>query len=1592
MEQELEEGRSSRPLASPLSKVAPAALLGGLIIAGLALRLQGLDWDAGHLFHPDERAILMKVVGDISLPLPVDWGKLLTVSSPLNPHWFNYGTFPLYLLKLVGHLASLVTAKDYGLQDLSLIGRALSAVFDVGTILLVALIGRKLYTWATGLLAAAFVAFSVLHVQLSHFFAVDVILTFFIVLAVYFCIDLARLGSLRSAGLAGLAIGLALATKVSVIPLFATPAVAVLLYALTEEHGSSLIWSPSTVRLNRAVLCLLVVGVVAAVTFFLAEPYAVIDNRTFVDNFVEQSEMVRRVRDYPYTRQYVNTPAFIYPIQQLATWGLGLPLGIVAWGGLAFGLFVASWRRRRAEILLLSWVVPYFLITGSFQVKFLRYLLPIVPFLAIIGAEMLLAARRAGSRSAANGRTRLRAALPRLVEVLTALVVLSSLFYTLAYVHLYAKPHPAVAMSEWINENVPKGSRIAHEHWEEGIPNLDGYSSGELPLYDNDDAKKLDTMIQQLQTADYIVFYSNRLYGTIPRLPGRYPITTRYYKLLFGAELGFRLAHYTTSYPNLLGISFVDDTFSRPGLPVPPELAGYKPTPFVLNGGYADESFTVYDHPKVLLFQKVGKLSDDQLRALLGPVPQPPSQTGAAQRTGLLLSPSDHQADEAGGTWSQIFDRNGITNRLPMLSWLLMVELIALIALPLGLTVCAALPDRGYLLVKSIGILLVVYLTWLMVNLRLFTFSRTAILVAILLVALASAITLWWQGKRLVAFLRENWRLLAIGEALFLAAFLAFYVIRLFNPDLWHPWRGGEKPMDFAYLNAVVKTTYFPPYDPWFAGGYLNYYYFGQTIVATLIRLSGIVPAISYNLAVPLLYALTVANCFSLGYNLLAKRRRQPSAIGHQPSASRVPRSFLGRTAGTTKSFLEGLGNSGVLSQSAEADFVPVGAVSTAGHPLARRLSRVLQWPAIAGGALAALFVTTMGNLDGLYQIVEGLWKVNTLNLQSNIPGLAGLANALDGVWEAVVNQRSLPAFDYWRSSRMMPPTFNITEFPFFTFLFADLHAHLIALPFTVLALGLALAVVLGARGRGSGPPVPWPLTPILVLVMLTLTLGALRVIHTWDFPTYLALGAAALAIGELAKRRRFSLGFFFWTGVKVAIVYFLSTLLFRPFSDSYQLFYSGVQANQERTPLHQYLSIYGLPLFLAGSFLVYRLYQAYRQSLPVRLGRVFLCRWDSLPRFVHLWRQSFRRRSKAEAWALFSIEGGLLIVVGLAAVTAFASPLVAFLLLAIGLVAFVLIREVVQQGTDMPRQVFVLLIPGLAFCLALGVEFVTIQGDIGRMNTVFRFYLQAWVLLGIFGAYALVRLASGARDQVPGGGHFPLPEGEGQGEGDLPLLLGEGQSEGESPKRTAAHPQTLDPRPLVSWRRAWISALVVLLVACAIYPLAATRVRVADRFVELPPTNDGMAYMRSAIYQDEKGPIDLPSDYEAIIWLQDNVQGSPTIVEGVTPLYRWGSRVSVYTGLPTVIGWDWHQKQQRWGYQWMVDARIADVNQIFSTTDQATTLELLHKYGVSYVYIGDLERLYYPATGIAKFDQMVGSSLDLVYSNPHVKIYRTRG
>jgi uncharacterized membrane protein len=181
------------------------------------------------------------------------------------------------------------------------------------------------------------------------------------------------------------------------------------------------------------------------------------------------------------------------------------------------------------------------------------------------------------------------------------------------------------------------------------------------------------------------------------------------------------------------------------------------------------------------------------------------------------------------------------------------------------------------------------------------------------------------------------------------------------------------------------------------------------------------------------------------------------------------------------------------------------------------------------------------------------------------------------------------------------------------------------------------------------------------------------------------------------------------------------------------------------------------------------------------------------------------------------------------------------------------------------------------------------------------------------------------------------------------------------------------------------------------LYPATAAPAKMHDRYTTNAPTGlDGDEYMRFAQYSERiynsSTEFHLVYDYEAIQWMRKHVVGSPIIMEGTTggALYRWGNRFSIYTGLPTVIGWQWHQRQQRAVLpDRLVVDRDHDVSDFYNTTDVGYALKLLRRYNVRYVIVGRLEHSYYEKEGLKKFDLLVKSGfLRVMFQNAGTTVY----
>jgi len=798
------------------------------------------------------------------------------------------------------------------------------------------------------------------------------------------------------------------------------------------------------------------------------------------------------------------------------------------------------------------------------------------------------------------------------------------------------------------------------------------------------------------------------------------------------------------------------------------------------------------------------------------------------------------------------------------LIWLLVIEALGLIALPLTYTLFGRLPDRGLALSKLLALLLAAYVLWVLGLTHVVPNSIYTIIAILAVIALFSFLILRRRGREIATFLRRERIPLLTGEMVFLGLYALWLVVVFNAPAINHT----EKPMDFAFLNAIVNSTYFPPEDPWLAGHHISYYYFGHFMMATLTTLTAIPSSVSYNLSVALIPALVGAAAFSLVYNLV-------------------------------------------------------------------RISGGSLRVAVLFALGAPVLLLLIGNLEGVMEFVhargwgsQGFWEwVSIKGLGGEQTGEAGFFPN-DYLW-------------WWRGTRVIDTVvdgvskdYTITEFPFFSFLLGDLHAHVSSLPFMLfnLALGLNLFVSKERLGLGWLRGHPWE------ALAIALSMGAMAFINIWDFPVF----AAFLVAIVLAK------GYGDWGGqiqgalrpslMVLAPILVVAVLLYIPFYVDLSSQASGIAPLRDVStkPLFFFL-IWGLFMVLSGSFLVRQLWglPGLTERNPGPLSTVLVI---ALLPFL-LW---------AGIVLLISpFDGG--VAHGIATVVARLGKLLPGLVVVAVALYAMLVR--VKQGGEMATP-FVLLPLALAFYLLIGAELFYMVDLFGnRMNTVFKLYYQAWLLLAIVSAYSLYYLWS-----------RPMP----------------------SPTRTA---ERLGPRaraPLNILVRSLgcggMAMVAILFLASLYYPVGAGLNRTDQGG---GGTFDGLAYL-----QDRDR-----DEYEAIEWLRDEAPWG-RIVEAVgadadnrdadyDPKY---GRVSGSTGLPTVLGWQGHEHQWR-GSRRPFDGRREDVADIYGGEDPERVLNLLDAYDIRYVYVGPRERAKYGDTRLHQFD-----FLQPVFERADVVIYeRTR-
>ena len=839
---------------------------------------------------------------------------------------------------------------------------------------------------------------------------------------------------------------------------------------------------------------------------------------------------------------------------------------------------------------------------------------------------------------------------------------------------------------------------------------------------------------------------------------------------------------------------------------------------------------------------------------------------------------------------------------LAFLTWYLVMGALAVVVVPLAYRMLPFLHDRGVAFLRPLALLVWGYIFWLLTILKVLENTVGGQVVALLLVMGLSTWAGWGRWAEIGQWLRKNQKTIFVVEGLFLVAFAGFAMLRAAYPDVVTT----EKPMEMAFINAIARSPSFPPNDPWLSGYAISYYYFGYVMIAMLLRLTGVSAGVAFSLSGALWFAMTATAAYGVLYSLVnAWRQRSVGGGGRISRFSPLLGPLFVLLVTNFEGFLEVL------------------------H------ARGLFWQQMADGTLQSRFWSWL--------------KIAELN-QPPLQPFQWMPQRPTGLvwWRASRVLQDLTLRDLPTAAvNPVAPIEIIDEFPYFSYLLGDLHPHVLAMPFGLLAIALALNLFLGGKDHVLSK-LEWNWLRLPEAWFAALTLGALGFLNTWDFPVAVGLFVLALMVGRV---RRLGWGSarvveFLFVGVAFGVA---GMMLYLPFYlgfdsqaggflPSFLFFTRGVN----------FWVMFGPLLVAILAWLVWSWRRSVGQSgdaagleVDWRTGLRFTL-WvigglwlvslvlgfaglnlDAIGNSIVTKNPDSRLGQNLVVWGnlFWGLQtGGAAATPGVvlreAILRRLASPgtwLTLAILLTLAWGGLATLRRK-QEEEPLRIEVFVLLLVLLGVGLTLLPEFFYLRDQFGtRMNTIFKFYFQAWILWALAAAFAtqvLLRKANWARLVLP----------------------------------------------------------VVILLSLA-YPLLMTQQRGANTPMR-EWTLDAAAYLQ--LYR--------PDEAQALEWLANAPYG--VVAEAVGGAYSSYARISVYSGLPTVLGWQNHEGQWRGGYE-EVGSRPQDIQELYVTRDWQVASSILQRYQIRYVYVGDLEYQTYPVN-LEKFEQ----NLHVVFRSGSVVIY----
>ncbi len=838
-----------------------------------------------------------------------------------------------------------------------------------------------------------------------------------------------------------------------------------------------------------------------------------------------------------------------------------------------------------------------------------------------------------------------------------------------------------------------------------------------------------------------------------------------------------------------------------------------------------------------------------------------------------------------------------------IIRWLLIIECGQLLAYPLTAQMFRYLPSKGVAFSRIVSLILTGYCYWILNELGVIQNNLSGLLLSLLPMILLSAYFFKKNFYELVKWTRENNRFLFISELLFLAGFALIVAFRIADPSIV----GTEKPMEMMFINSILSSETFPPQDGWLAGYGISYYYFGYLLSAILIQLTNVPSAVGFNLMLATVFGMAAAGAFGIVNDL----------VQQDPHTDKV------------KTHLSSL--------------------------------------------LAPLMMLVMGNLEGSLEVLHArgfFWNADGISTFWKWLGIKELdvAPTMAAGWDPT----GRAGIWWWRASRVLSDTGLdgsskeiIDEFPFFSFFLGDLHPHVIGIPFVLTALAIALNLYFQKEHWGTGSLMARPdefwlsrMTRFLKsgdFWFAALAIGALLFMNTWDFPIYfgILILTATLARSEEEDGIRKLIVRILIYAVPLGIVclgmygLFMSSLS----SQAGGLVPSGVFATR---PIH-FLIMFGCFLL---PVVVWAVVSGKNNDPLIIKKSVFAALKIFLALFVAsaglylilmLVARAPLEPASGGIRALLKVGGDA--YAGVQGSAGSVNPAAGFLLrraknlplmvLLFGLLAqaFSILSRLYQSksiSVDFEEETsaspvnnndrFVAILLLIAVSLAIFPEFFYLRDFFGtRMNTIFKFYYQVWILLAIVAAYSLHRI----KEQLQGGKRG--------------VMLG-------------------------------VSAVLILL--GMIYPAFGIAEKSNSAISKLTSDLKVATLDGSTFLQQSKA-----DDWAGIEWLRQADYG--VIAEKVGASYSADNAASTFSGLPAILGPINHESQWRGGYS-EIGSRETDVRQIYEVQEWSMIKPILEKYNVRYIFVGSTERSAYSVQ-----ERKFQMNAKLVFESGNTRIYQ---